>query len=261
MSTSLVKFGEYTPEAAEQEAAQLSSGSYFKLEVGNNIVRFLPPKQGQSSPFISLSQHFVKVPGGGRAVTFACPRVMLRQPCLVCARAEQLQQSPHQADKKAAKDLFPGHRTFCNLISRKEPDKGPQTFGCGKTIHRWLAGLRTPAAGAAFAVDFTHPIEGRDIRIKRTGTGMEDTRYECTSASNATLLHPDAATMQSWIDEQPDLRAIARVPSMGEVLGMFGVATESEAADVMSGSQPSGDSGGSQPKGRTVEDATDAEFT
>jgi hypothetical protein len=254
--TNLVKFGEYTPEAADEEAKQLNTSSYFKLTVGNNDLRFLPPKVGQRSPFVTVSQHYVKPPGADRAVVFACPRIMAKQHCLVCAHAQRLSESRNVSDQKAAKELWPSHRTFCNIIDRKNADAGPQQLAVGKTIHKWLTSQRnggqTGGGGGAFGVDFTHPITGRDIRITRVGTGKDDTEYTCQMAIKETPLHQDAAVMNEWIEGQSDLAPLARVPSEAEILAMMGLQHPSE----FGGGPPPP----SAPKGRTVEDAADAEY-
>jgi hypothetical protein len=91
----LTKYGSYSEEAADQEKEEMGKGSaeFFKPAAGENVVRFLPPGRGKSSPFVLVSQHYIEVPGEQSAVSFNCPRVMTKKFCPVaiapssCSRA------------------------------------------------------------------------------------------------------------------------------------------------------------------------------
>jgi len=214
-----LRYSSYSAETADAEkAASESEGkNYMKLKVGRNVVRILPPPEGESSVFKVVYQHFLELPG--KKGSFMCPRIMNKQHCPICAKADELKASGRKADMEAANDLFARRRVFCSVIDRADEAAGPKVLGIGKTVHEPLLDMRR---NEDVGGDFAHPIEGFDIIITRTGTGKNDTKYTVSAARNNSQLAGDEETMQGWIDGQADLSAIARLPdaeAMAEFLG------------------------------------------
>lgn len=220
--TNLVKFGGYDIEAArsEQEAlASEGSADFMKLNVGRNVVRFLPPPPGKRSPFVVTHQHYVEIPGTTSKVVFNCPRMSKpAKPCPVCARAEKLRANGNPVDRDRAYDLFPRRRVFANVIDRSCPEKGPLVLSFGKKIHEALIALRTDEDAGG---DFTHPITGFDLVIERKGTGKTDTEYKVMPARGNSKLAPSEAQMQEWIDSQADLGRYAIIHTPEEIKAMI----------------------------------------
>jgi len=250
--TNLVKFGEYSVDQAEQEKQEISRGEYMKLKVGKNVVRFLPPRIGQKSPFAIVSQHYITLPGQQRATVFACPRVSLNKLCPACVRADELSKTGSAADRNAASGLWPSKRVMANAIDRGDQDKGPQILTFGKTIHETLTAIRTDQVAGG---DFTHPLDGFDVMIQREGTGKEDTKYRVIPARHSTPLHPDPATMQSWIDEAHDLSI--RVASAEEIMAMLSGGAPARGSGPPEGGAPARQSRASSG----VQDSVDADFS
>jgi len=208
--SNIQRWGSYEMDAAQQEGEELASAggnNFFKFEVGKNVIRFLPPPVGKKSPFRVVWQHSWNVNGQFRSVT--CPRYEAKQPCPVCAKADQLKGSANPADQERARDYFAKRRIFANVIDRQHPEEGPKVAAFGKTIHEALVALRTdPDAGG----DFTHPETGFDIVIERKGTGKNDTEYKVLAARKATPLGD-----VNWIDQQANLDQFAKVLTPDEM--------------------------------------------
>lgn len=214
MTSALVNYGSYDLDAANEEHDDLSragGGQFMKLEVGRNVVRLLPPPVGRRSPFVTTYQHFLDIPGRDGPVVFNCPRMMERRPCPACAKGDRLRATGNQKDAEAARDFWASRRVFANVIDRSDEDAGPKVLGFGKTVHEALVAIRRDEDAGG---DFTHPIDGFDIIIERVGTGKMDTRYKVFPARRSSSIGDKA---EEWIAVQPDLRALARVPTLDEI--------------------------------------------
>ena len=227
-NTNLASYGTYTvDEAAKEEkeiAESASVGSFLKMEPGRNVVRFLPPKPGVARIFTVVWEHFVKHPGMTKAVRFTCPQVMERKPCPACAEADRLKRTRNPVDAEAADDLYPRRRVYASVISRKEPEKGPQILAFGMTIHKALVTIRNDEDGG----DFSHPVEGFDIAIDKSGDKL-NTRYIVMPSRKTIPLHPDMRQAQQWIDDQPDLSLLARILEESDIKEKLGQeATDAE---------------------------------
>ena len=260
MSTAIVKYGKYTPEAAERDAKDAASGGAFlKLGPGKHKVRVLPPPVGKDTPFKTVNQHFIEL--NGEKLVFACPRYESKKPCPACAQADKLRKSGNPADRDLAKDLYAKKRFFVNVINRAEPDKGVQVLGIGFTI---MGALTKLAQDADAGGDFTDPQNGYDIIINRTGTGKNDTEYTVFPAKASSPLGPTAEQMQEWIDNQPDLDRLGMVKEFSEIEKMMAGEDDKRASNAKdAGSGPARGATTKQPPRRTaqddIEDATVAE--
>lgn len=232
MGTELAKYGSYEIEAAEEEQKQLDSeggGEFYKIKVGRNVVRFMPPPIGQKSPFVVSYQHYVDVPGAQGPVTFVCPRMMQKKPCPACQKAEELRRSGNPADAEFASRLTPRRRVFANVIDRKEPDKGVQIIAFGKQIHEQLVALRKDADAGG---DYTDPETGFDLVIERTGTGRLDTEYKVFASRRQTPLGN-----LDWIERQHGLGRFMTPKTAQEIMNLLsGVASGTTGGAVGSGS-------------------------
>lgn len=216
--SNLREYGDWTEEDAAQDEAILKSGGadFMKLEVGRNIVRFIPPKPGVK-PFEIYFQHFINKPDGSRA-SFACPNRIHKKPCPVCEHANKLQATGNQADLAVAKSLWPRKRVLGNVIDRKDPDGGPKVLGFPKTIHEKLTMIRqNPDVGG----NFLDPVEGFDICIERVGTTKNDTEYTVIPSRNTSPLGPSVEVMNEWIEAQFDLTPHVRLLTPAQISEMI----------------------------------------
>jgi hypothetical protein len=211
--SNIVQYGKYEVEAAaeeQEELDKLTSGTFYKLKVGRNVLRFLPPKLGMRSPYVKVHQHFIRLPGMENPVTFNCPRMMAKSPCPACQKVDQLRSTGNPADYAAAGDLLPQFRVYANVIDKKAPEAGPQILAYGKKIHEALVQLRRDEDAGG---DYTDPIEGFDIVITRTGTGKNDTSYQVAPARHSTKLED-----MEWIALQGDISRYGMVQSYDQIV-------------------------------------------
>lgn len=173
--------------AAADEAVAQGDGmgvDYWKVPEGESRIRFLPSLVGD--PMVVSHQHFVEQPGKDKVI-FACPKMTAKppQPCPVCAKVAKLMATRNGADRELAFGLKPRLRVFAVILDRKEPEKGPQVWGFGKTVYDQLRTLRNdPDIG-----DFFRPDEsGFDIIVKRKGKTKNDTEYMVRPAVNSCAL-------------------------------------------------------------------------
>ncbi len=210
------KWGSYEPEAAAEEQAVLDEqggGGFFKFAAGRNVLRFLPPPVGQRSPFVMTHQHYITPPGQQQAVSFNCPRVMGKRACFACAHADKLKATGNKADFDEAKQFFPKLRVYANVIARANPEAGPQVAAFGKMVHEALVALRADEDAGG---DYTHPLDGFDIIVEKTGSGL-DTKYKVLPARVTSELGD-----LEWISLQQNLQRFGTVPEDDEIIEKLG---------------------------------------
>lgn len=256
--SNLVEFGEYSDAAAAKEREDLDSersGSFISIKEGRTQLRILPPPKGQSSPFSVSHKHYIYPPGQDRPIIVSCPRIATKgkEYCPACEKAFELDRSGNPMDKKLASQLYPKRRVYCNVIDRKSPESGIQTWSFGKTIHDVLNGYRNDPEEPC---DFTHPINGYDIVINRKGTGKNDTEYRVTLAIKPTQLADTIEEINDLITNQQSLEKYVSLPSDTEILAALEGNNEGRGRRELPASTSM--RGGSSNRGRrTVSDDTD----
>lgn len=211
--TQLSKFGSFTKEAAKAEASAGQSQEWLKLNTGTNVVRILPPLAGKTSPWVTIYQHFIKVPGA-KAVVFNCPRRMANMRCPACEKADRLRATGNPADERASKEFNPSMRTISFGLDRENPEKGIQMFAFGAMIKKRLIHFREK-----LDKDFTHPTEGFDLVIDRTGQGL-DTEYQTDLGTQGPITNNEAQ-LDQWLDGLPDLDSFSTVLSYEQIVAKF----------------------------------------
>lgn len=242
--SNLVKFGSYDIEAAQAEGVGIG-GAFFTPPVGRSIVRVIPPPVGVKSPYLVTYQHYIETPATDSAIKFNCPEVTRKDFCPACERYRALTKSGNPADSKAAESWKAKRRVYVNILDRANPDKGPQVWAFGVMIHRRLIDLREDNVQG---VDYTHPVTGYDIVLKKEGSGR-DTRYYADLARNASKLAPDAESMNDLIDMQIDLAPFAKMLSDDEMIDALGGLIGSHKAAA------------TQSRARSAQDDIDAAYT
>ena len=208
----LVKYGNYDIATAKKEQEQLAAegGDFMKLLPGKNVVRILPPRVGEKSPFVVTYQHFIK--DNDKIVTFTCPRMMQKKSCPACSNAERMRASGIPADRDAGFQWLPKRRVFIALIDRKQPEMGARTLAFGKMVHEGLLSLRNDEDWG----DFCNPVDGYDVNIEKTGEGMK-TEYKVLPRKHSPLA-ASPEQMNTWLEALPDMGRLAYVPSSNEII-------------------------------------------
>lgn len=189
--------------AKDKEQSEQGTGGQFleALPEGDTVLRFLPPIGQRKSPFATAYVHWITLPTGERRKV-NCPRMMAKQPCEVCAKAEKLRASRNPADQKAGKKLFPKMSVYANVIDRGAEHNGVQVYGFGKTVFEGLVAIRqNPKKGGKFV----GVEDGRDIIITRKGKGQFDTEYSVAADMSVSPLHMDPGQADEWLEAAPDL--------------------------------------------------------
>ena len=204
--TSLVKYGDFSADDAEEEAkereSERGSGAFIKLKPGKTTLRVIPPLPGKKWKRV-IYVHYVDVPGAGR-VSFNCPNLCAKLHCIVCAKQKQLEASGNEIDEKKARKLRPKRRCLVPAVDRADESAGPRVFGFGTMIEDQLIELRKDED---IGGNFVDPVNGFDLAIIRTGTGENDTEYKVMPANKgrACKLSEDAVLFNQWIASQPNL--------------------------------------------------------
>jgi hypothetical protein len=218
--TNLVPYDDYTDEAAEDEAAALAEvgSDVVKFPVGESVWRILPSIDGSGTPFKKVWQHFIKLPGMERGVSFACPRKHSRRYCPSCVKASELRKSGSKLDRDVAGELTASYRVYANAIHRLGGGNasGPHTLAFGKSIHEQLNDLKRSKHGG----NFSHPINGYDIIVTRKGTGL-NTEYKVDASREDSQLSESVEQMNDWITGQNDLSHYAIAPEREELESML----------------------------------------
>ena len=158
----------YSPQAGE-------NGKWKR-----NRLRVLPPRDDQTD---GKYYKWVAIHGDIFDRPILCNEKMFDEDCPACTHARELQRAGRTDD---AKRFWPNWRALMNVIaltSDGEPIK--ETDGSVR-IRVWAAarslwdelldkGVPTLPEGER---DISHVKEGRDLIVKRKGTGQKDTKYE-----------------------------------------------------------------------------------
>jgi hypothetical protein len=205
----IIEWGEYDEKALEEEQRQLQREDY-KIPVGKNYYRFLPPPKGFTSPFVIVHKHFFRI--NGKVVTFACPRHHGGRTCGGCKRAEELRATGNVSDRELAEEFMPRAEIYANVIDRKHEAAGPKTKRLTPTVKKKLDFFMESKSHG----NYTHPVTGYDILIQRTGESKENTEYEVVASRNNSELG-----QLGWILAQKDLRVLLQPPTDDEIRHML----------------------------------------
>jgi hypothetical protein len=242
----LEQFGSYTKEAATKARASESTAGWMKMKQGTNIVRILPPLKGMTEPWVTIYQHFIKVPGA-KQVVFNCPRRMENKRCPACEKGDRLKATGNPADEKAARDFWASQRMISFAIDRDEMDKGIQLFPFGATIKGRLRHFREK-----LGKDFTDLNDGFDIVIERMGQGLS-TEYQTDLGEQCPVVG-DMSQLESWAADLPDLQSFAKVLSYDAIVEKFATAGSSVGG---SAPRPALSTGSVQDSENEVDDGSD----
>ena len=226
--SNLVKHGSFNPAELTRYADTMnaSMGSSFWTPPGAKgkwvksricIPPPLAPLTPPNSPLLLVPEHRYEKPDG-KAVTFACPRVLDKKACPLCQHAQRLEASRNPVDNEDAWKYFPRSRGYANVVDRSEPDKGTQVWGfsAGKKKSIWVEFQRI--FQDTDGEDIFDPETGRDIIVDRTGTGAKDTEYRV----NISKPDDQRVVLPEWIENQQNLMRFARLYTAERILELLG---------------------------------------
>lgn len=164
---------------------------YWTPPEGNNLIRILPPRDDHpdNTYYWWVATHG-KLPGANRPVL--CNNKMYDEPCAACALGNSLWNSGRKDD---ARKFFASWRAFANILVLNRDGSVPEdaevkVWGMPKTVMESLQAKLKERPKNERGV--SNVIDGFNIKVRRTGKGTEDTKYEIDAQDNPSDL-PDEA--------------------------------------------------------------------
>jgi hypothetical protein len=196
------KLNQFTKQTSSSEAL-------WKPTEGKHVIRIVPWKDNRENPFIELYFHYL-----GNKTYLSPTSNGNRDP--IMEFAEALAAGGTKDDWAQSRPFRPKLRTFVPIIVRGEESKGVRFMSFGKTVYTELLSIISdPDYG-----DITDVKNGRDIVVEYIPQEKSDTNFAKTMVRpkpNQTPLVPDAAQVQQFLTEQPDIRSIFKEPSYEEM--------------------------------------------
>lgn len=182
----------------------------WKPTVGKHSVRIVPAVWDKSNPFKEILVHY----GIGNRTMISLVNFGEKDP--IVEFAKQLASSGDKENWVMSRKLEPKMRVFTPVIVRGEEEKGVRLWEFGKQIYSELLSLADdPDIG-----DYTDVIQGRDITIETTGPETNGTSFNQSKVrvrTKTTPLSEDAAEVQKWLNNQPDVFSIFKKYSYDEM--------------------------------------------
>jgi len=196
------KLNQFTKQGDRSEAL-------WKPTEGKTTIRIVPWKDNRENPFIELYFHYL-----GNKTLLSPTSYGNRDP--IMEFAEALASGGTKDDWAQARPFRPKLRTFVPIIVRGEESKGVRFMSFGKTVYQELLSIiADPDYG-----DITDVKNGRDIVVEYIPQEKSDTNFAKTMVRpkpNQTPVSADANTVQRFLTEQPDIRAIFKEPTYEEL--------------------------------------------
>ena len=182
----------------------------WKPTVGKHSVRIVPAVWDKSNPFKEVLVHY----GIGNRTMISLVNFGEKDP--IVEFAKQLASSGDKENWMMSRKLEPKMRVFAPVIVRGEEEKGVRLWEFGKQVYAELLSLADdPDVG-----DYTDVIQGRDITIETTGPGTNGTSFNQSKVrvrTKTTPLSEDAAEVQKWLSNQPEVFPIFKKYSYDEM--------------------------------------------
>jgi len=178
----------------------LNQGSEIRRpKQGMNKWRVLPPAGPDAPPYVLSGKHWFPNPEGGSDIPITCMKITFDKPCSICQECREMKSDPLLRDK--AKKLNVKKTGLWNM-----KDVDPK--GDGDSFIAELPGGLTQNIINLFLDDeygdITDPKTGTSLKITKSGSGMNGTKYEMTPFRERTEVEVP--------EELPDLVGIIKPP-------------------------------------------------
>ena len=194
---------------------------FFKLGQGTTKVRVLPGQDPGSvdKDFFALVYLHYKVSPTKPTVPVVCAKTKdPRNSCPICDYVKQLKDSEDPADKRQADDMGQRMKYAMCVLPLEGEDRGKvQVFMAPKKIWSKIISL----GGDSEYGDVTHPYEGFDLKLTKSGTGKKGTEYDAVPVRNPSPIAADKDEVEEILANQFDLWRFKVVPSADEVIAFM----------------------------------------
>lgn len=190
-------------------------GGFDHLESGKNVRRVLWPKGDKEEFWEEGYVHFGLGPEGKTMVT--CPKTHNpKAKCPVCEMVEELKKGSKE-DKKLANDIRQVKRIYINVINRDDEESGdePKILPIGITV---LKGLLEAICDPDYG-DITDFEDGRDMTIKKSGTGL-NTEYSTLPKPKSSVAS-EVYSEEELEEKMADLSIVFKDQSYDEIVAIM----------------------------------------
>lgn len=233
-------------QALEDESNSLP---FLKKQKSGHLYRYrvLPPSPAVVQYFQDLGQRplpflfywkHIRKDHRGRWISYPC-RKRNRGGTKDCPDCEmyfvQRDRATTEDEKREAKEYMANKRAIFNVIDRENEDAGPQIMELSAPWTNDQDKLATMPETQwqkfqkifrAYKKDVVRADDqGYDFTFLKTGKD-KGTNYEFAAAESPSALSDDPEQVQEWIESQPDLTQLVKIPTLGEIGNILGVDLE-----------------------------------
>jgi hypothetical protein len=145
---------------------------------GENYLRLMPPHPNMERvPYLDIPLHFGVGPGN---VTVPCPRRKSGLPCLLCEMSQALLNAGKEQEGQQLRSKFYGYLNVVPLKEDGTPAGDPpsiRVLSTPKTVIDLILDILEGPHPDLFSLE-----TGRNISLRRRGTGKTDTKYSIVVA-------------------------------------------------------------------------------
>lgn len=194
---------------------------FFKLGQGTTKVRVLPgqdPGSVDKDFFVLVYLHY-KVSPTKPTVPVVCAKTTdPRNVCPICDYIKELNASEDPNDKRQAEEMGQRMKYAMCVLPLEGEDRGKvQVFMSPKKVWQKIISL----GGDSDYGDVTHPYEGFDLKLTKSGTGKKNTEYDAVPVRNPSPIASDPEEIKEILSNQFDLWRFKVVPSAEEVIAFM----------------------------------------
>lgn len=177
-----------------------------KLKDGRNVGRVGPPRPGCKLPFTKFWVHGIGE--GPNFRSFQCPDKHLGQSCSACDEVSRLFRTGNALDREQANKMRVKLEAYCNWLDMSDIAAGWQPLRLAEgTYLDLMAFMKGDPAKDEPAVNFSHPVTGRNVVIMREGQG-KNTRYKCSLGASGPKPIPENVNLADMKDLSGAVRAM-----------------------------------------------------
>lgn len=203
---------------------QIGNTSRWKCGEGEHFLNIIPFVAGPNHPTVPEGKfaYFLDIWVHGKVGinedSYVCMARSFNKPCAICDHQGELRKQD-DFDEKYVKSLNPGRRAIYNiecLDSNTEIAKKVQYWDASHfSIEKEIAELAKKPRGGGF-ITFSDPDDGKTVFFRRTGSGMNNTKYSAFKFEDRTEPVSD-----ELLDLALSLDKCIHIPSYDEVKNAF----------------------------------------